>query len=108
MSDPWQDPSAKAWMRHVITDMVPKVEKSEAVISIAPSDGGEGDVKFWVELGASIMMDKPIVVVVFHDQEVPAKLAAVADEIVRCERGVNPAASEALAAAIKRVVGDHD
>jgi hypothetical protein len=61
--------------------MVPKLEGSAVAISIAPGDG-EGDVKFWVELGAMIMMDKPIVVVARPGQVLPQKLLAVADDVV--------------------------
>jgi hypothetical protein len=72
VSDFWQDPSAKVWIQQVLSDMVPKMADSALVCSIVPGDEG-GDVKFWVELGASIMMDKPIVAVVFDDRQVPAK-----------------------------------
>jgi hypothetical protein len=101
--DFWQEPSAKAWVHHVLDDMVPKLESSALVAMLVPDDR-EGDVKFWVELGASIMMNKPIIAIVFTDAEVPPKLASIADEIVRCPRGVNLQASEAVAAAVKRVL----
>jgi hypothetical protein len=101
VSDPWQDPSAKRWARHVVDDMVPKLESSAMSLSLVPDN--DGDVKFWVELGAAIMLDKPVIAVIFSDREVPPKLEAVADEIVRLPEGVNPAASQALAAAIERV-----
>jgi hypothetical protein len=92
-------------VRHVIKEMAPKMETSALVISLVPEDR-EGDVKFWVELGASIMLDKPIIAVLLGDAPVPAKLAKVADEIVRCPNGVDPESSEELAAAIKRIMGD--
>lgn len=106
-SDPWQDPTAKLWIQQVLSEMLPKLADSALVASIVPGDR-EGDVKFWVELGASIMLDKPIIAVVFEDRQVPAKLRAVADEIVVLPNGVDPAASEALTAAIRRVLGDDD
>lgn len=105
--DPWDDPSAKAWVRHVLREMAPKMADSALVISMVPEDR-EGDVKFWVELGASIMMDKPIIAIVLGDAPVPAKLAKVADEVVRCPNGVDPASSEELAAAIKRLMDDKE
>jgi hypothetical protein len=101
--DAWQDPSAKRWVRHVLDEMAPKLADSALSISMVPDDR-EGDVKFWVELGASIMMDKPIVAVIFNDQPVPEKLKLVANEIVRCPEGVTPEASEKLTAAIHRVM----
>lgn len=102
-ADPWQVPSTKRWVRHVIDDMVPKMSGSAFVMSLVP-DNREGDVKFWVELGASIMYDKPIIAVVFNDQPIPEKLKLVADEIVRLPEGVNAEASEAMTGAIERVI----
>jgi hypothetical protein len=105
--DPFDDPTAVAWAKHVLDDMAPKMSDSSLVVSIAPSNQGkhvQGDVKYWVELGASIMMDKPIIVVVMTDQEIPPKLALVADEVVRLPDGVNAAGSKELQDAIQRVM----
>ena len=104
--DPWSDPSTRAWVRHVIDDMVPKLESSAVSISLVPEDG-EGDVKFWVELGASIMLDKPILAVVLGGRRIPARLERVADEIVVLPAGVDPAGSQELAAAVERMLRRH-
>jgi|SRR6516164_2892780 len=103
--DAWQDSSAKTWVHHVLDEMVPKLSRSALVISLVP-ESREGDVKFWVELGASIMLDKPIIAVVMGDAPLPWKLVQVADEIVRCPKGIDPSSSDELAAAIKKVMGD--
>lgn len=102
MSDLWEEPTAKAWVKQVLEGMAPKMRDSALVMQLVPD--GDGDVKFWVELGASIMMNKPILALVFGDTEIPAKLALIADEIVRLPEGVNPDASDELAAAIKRML----
>lgn len=99
----WDDPTAKQWVQHVLEKMKPEMEASAAIAQIVPDDP-EGDVKFWVELGASIMMEKPIVAVVFPGRTIPPKLARIADEIVHLPDGVTPAASEDLADAIDRAV----
>lgn len=103
MADDWiDDPNAKRWVKHVVEDMLPKMEDSAVVCSIVPTDR-EGDVKFWVELGASIMLNKPLVIVAFDDRPIPERLRRVADEIVVCPQGVDPSASEELMAALLRV-----
>jgi hypothetical protein len=102
MSDWSQDPTAKRWMEHVIDDMEPKMRASVATVSLVPEDR-LGDVKFWVELGASICMDKPIIAVVLGDKPLPKKLAKVADEIVRCPDGIDEQASADLEAALQRI-----
>lgn len=107
MSEDWtDDPNAKRWIRNVLEDMVPKMEDSVIVMSVVPSNRGEGDVKYWVELGASICMDKPILTIVMGTDPVPKKLALVSDEIVRLPQGVQPDSSEELAAAMKRLIPD--
>jgi len=104
MDDWTKDPTAKRWIKQVLTDMVPKMKDSAIVCSILPDY--EGDVKFWVELGASIMLDKPIIIVAFEGRAVPEKLRRVADEIVICPDGVNPESTDELVAAFKRVLGE--
>jgi len=79
-SDPWNDPQAKAWAARVDRELIPKIESSAATISIVPK--GETDIKFAVELGLSIMLGKPIILLVVPGAKVPAKLARVADAII--------------------------
>lgn len=103
--DPWDDASAKAWINFVIEEMVPKLSSSAMALSIVP-DGDQwaaGDVKYWVELGASIMMDKPIIALVMNDRPIPPKLELVADELVRLPDGLGPEANDLIAAALERV-----
>lgn len=105
MEDWSKEPTGKVWIRHVLDEMVPKLADSALVIQLVPNND-EGDVKFWVELGASIMYDKPILAIVTGGREIPEKLRRVADEIVFLPNGVDPAGSEAVGEAIKRMMGD--
>ena len=61
-----------------------KIAGSAAFISIAPSDG-KGDVKFWVELGCAITMDKPILTMISPGMKLSAKLRAVSDTVVELD-----------------------
>lgn len=74
------DPDFIEWRKAVETELIPKLESSSAVVSLVPE--GETDIKFAVELGLSIMMDKPIVAVIQPGSQVPAKLVKVADHII--------------------------
>lgn len=78
--DPWNDPGAQNWLHHVRTHVLPMVEDSSVCISLCPSKGAV-DIKFAVELGMMVMLDKPILVVATDYDDVPAKLKAVADRI---------------------------
>ena len=84
MKDPWADPQIKRWMRHVRENVLPMVERSNVAISLVPPVE-KVDIKFAVELGMMIMLDKPIVVVIEPGQQIPMKLAMVADKIVEAD-----------------------
>lgn len=81
--DPWKDPDTVAWMDHVRREVAPAMQGSAYVMSLVPS--GEVDVKFAVELGLAIMMDKPIIAVAHHGSKPPAKLVQVTDKIIEAD-----------------------
>ena len=104
MSDPWEDPEIKRWAKHVREVVVPMIEDSDVVISIAPR--GEPDIKFCVELGMSIMLNKPIVVVARQRKDVPPQLWLIADSVIIGDI-TDPNFQEEMAAKLKARL-DHD
>jgi hypothetical protein len=103
--DYWDDPEMQQWARRVSDEVVPMIRDSAATISIVPS--GESDMKFAVELGLSIMMDKPIIIAVPAGVQVPSKLVLLADEIVELpSEGFGDETRERLNEAINRVLGE--
>lgn len=105
MTDWLSDPESRAWTRRVLDELVPKIEGSALTVSLVPR--GATDVKFAVELGLSIMLDKPIVLVVAPGTPVPEHLMRVADELVELDVGSpSPDASERLRQAVNRVIGE--
>jgi hypothetical protein len=74
------DPEFREFAQSVRGELIPKLENSGMVVSLVPS--GETDVKFAIELGFSIMLDKPIIAVVQPGTPLPDKLVRVADHIV--------------------------
>lgn len=100
ITDPFDTPEAHAWAQRVLTELVPMINGSAVSVSIVPS--GESDVKFAVELGLSIMLDKPIILAVAPGRSVPEHLARVADEIVELDT-TSPLAAARIQAAVKRV-----
>jgi hypothetical protein len=84
MSDPWDDPEVQRWTDHVRCELIPMIEGSSVAVSLCPPDG-KTDVKFAVELGMMIMLNKPIIVVANPGQTVPPKLVMVADRVVHAD-----------------------
>lgn len=102
MSDIWNNPDVKAWVARTAKELPGKIDSSAIVISIVPETAMKTDVKFAVELGFSIMMDKPIIAVVRPGTRVPDRLVRVADAIVECNME-SETDREKLAATINRL-----
>jgi hypothetical protein len=107
MSDnPWDDPETKKWMDHVRENVAPKIRDSGMTISLIPDDPKRTDIKFAVELGLSIMYDKPIIAVVAPGTQLPEHLVRVVDDIVEWDGSGDPVRNQALLEAIKRIKED--
>ena len=104
MTNPLDDPEFHRWAADVREGMLPKLTSSAYVISLVPQ--GDSDVKFAVETGFAIMLDKPIILAITPGQHVPRKLMLVADDVVEyditTEQGRSLGAA-ALAASMKRL-----
>jgi hypothetical protein len=72
-------PEWEAFATRFREDAAPMIEDSALTLSLVPEDT---DVKFSVELGYSIMLNKPIVLLVVPGQRVPEKLVLLADDVV--------------------------
>lgn len=64
-------------------DAMQKIDASAFVMSLVPKE--EPDVKFCVELGLSVMYDKPLVIVVAPETRIPERLQRLADEVIVCD-----------------------
>lgn len=108
MEDWTSDPEVRQWAEEFLEHTKPKLEESAVTMQLVPEDG-IGDVKLWVELGASIMMGKPIIAVAIGDREVPQRLAEIADEIVYLDRGFEDEVdNQKLIDAIDRTLPDDE
>jgi hypothetical protein len=87
----WDTEEGNAYVTRVRTELVPMIEGSAVGVSIVPTNPEDVDVKFAVELGLMIMMDKPICLVVQPGTEIPERLKRVADEIVMLGDGMGEA-----------------
>ena len=99
----------KEWDRfveHFRRDALEKMTDSAFVMSIVPTEGGL-DVKFAVELGAAIMLNKPIMAIVQPGATVPDKLRLVCEEIVEADLDLEEGRKK-ITAAISRIMGKED
>ena len=100
--DPFASEEWLEYAEHVKEELIPKLEGSAVAMMVVSEN--KVDVQFAVQLGFSIMMDKPLIAVVTPGSKVPDKLAKVADRIVEARMDDPRAMSEAIAAAFREVV----
>ena len=96
------NPDVQSWARRVREKLVPMLEDSSSTIAIVPH---EPDVKMAVELGMSILMGKPLIIVAPTERHCPQALAAWADEVVIVEPSewADGVAAARMAAAVQRM-----
>ena len=91
---------------HVRENLYPQMKASQFVISIVPLNLDGVDVKFSVELGFAIMLDKPIVAVIRPGTVIPKKLAAVVDRFVEFDLD-DPTTHERIAEAVLELANEN-
>jgi hypothetical protein len=80
------------------------MDDSAFCVSIVPrKPENYDDIKWCIELGMMIMLDKPIIAVVHPGTEVPSKLVLVADAIIEMDLG-DPRMSERMLEEINRTI----
>jgi len=103
MSDFWENADYGEWEDAVRREVIPMLQSTAACISLVPKV--TTDVRFAVELGLAIMMDKPIIALVRPGSKISAALARAADELVEVDIRREPdAAQRSISAAYERVM----
>jgi hypothetical protein len=88
------------YLEHARREMFPKLKESAFMIAIA----ADPDPKLCLEVGAAILFDKPILVVVLPGRQVPLALRTIAHKIVEIESMEDPASMNRLNAAIRELM----
>jgi hypothetical protein len=74
------------FVEHTRRSTVEQMSESAFVASIVPKgEVGHTDIKFAVELGLAIMMNKPIIAIIMPGAKIPARLSWVADRIIEAD-----------------------
>lgn len=89
----------RRFFEHARRVLVPMMADSGIYLGIAPD--GEPDVKFALEFGLAVLLDKPLIFVVLKGRTVPSKLRRVADAIVEVEDLDDPKSQDRIAAVLK-------
>jgi hypothetical protein len=103
MDDLTKDPEFKAWAAHVHAHVMPLIRDAETTIQLVPK--GETDIKFAVELGLSIMLDKPIITIIAPGMEISDHLRRVSDQVVELDLEADDARQK-VKDAVESVMGE--
>lgn len=68
------------FVRNYRAGTIKEIESSAMVMSLVPTE--EFDVKFALEIGAAIMLNKPIIAIVMPGRELNEKMAAISDRVI--------------------------
>jgi hypothetical protein len=80
---PFDTPEFRDFANDRIDNLLPMIQGSSVVISFVPK--GPSDVKFALELGFAMMLDKPVILAVHPGTPIPDKLRRIADAIVEAD-----------------------
>lgn len=81
------------FVRHARTDAVRLIHGSAFVMTFVPDDG-KPDVKFAVELGFGIMLNKPIITIAMKGQRVPPGLRRVSHSVIELTEDLDTQAGQ--------------
>ncbi len=99
------DPEFQEFQERVRRELFPMVMGSLAFVSVTPRTAEQVDVKFAVELGLAIMLDKPIIAIMRPGTKISEKFARVADRFVEMDEHPDEAFTERFQAAVAEVEG---
>lgn len=99
----------ESMVNDVVENLVPTIKDSSIVMTIWTDGSQHGDVKQALEIGFSILMDKPIIVIQFDDTPVSERLARAADVVISVDRDAPPQEShDLIQKALEKVLGTGD
>ena len=98
MRDFKRDPEWKRLERRVRHDLLPKMKESATTMIIAPDTDTDFDLMFAIQIGASILLEKPLLVMKPRGRTVLPKLERIADRVIEMDPDNDAGMQEQIAA----------
>ena len=73
------------WADMMRERLIPKMKDSASVMMIAPDISTKFDIEFALQIGACILLEKPLVLLADKTRTIPPKLRAIADRIIETD-----------------------
>jgi hypothetical protein len=94
------------WAKYVRETLLPLISLSEVTCCVIPRDPSKLDIQVATELGASVLVDKPIIALIQPGTKAPEKLAAIVDRFIEFDPSNPNQSSEAISQAVKELIDD--
>jgi hypothetical protein len=98
-----QDRAWREYSERFRREALPKIVSSSVTLSLYSGDGSDFDVKLATELGAMLLLDKPLILVALPGRTVPSRLRRAADVVIEDWHPDNVDAQERLAEGLGRL-----
>jgi hypothetical protein len=82
---PYDSNQFRSWADTMRTRLIPEMRDSANVLMIAPNMSAGFDIEFALQIGASILLEKPLILLVDRKRSIPPKLRAIADRIIETD-----------------------
>ena len=107
---PKQDRAWADYSEHFRRDGLPKIMSSAVTLTLLTprDDPQDWDIKQATELGAMLLLDKPLILVCTPGSSIPSRLRKAADLVIEDWTTDNHDAQERLTAAITTLTGEID
>ena len=92
---------------HVRENLIPKIEGSKIFVSIVPAPQ-KVDIKFAIELGIAILLDKPIIAAIVPGVKISEKLSRVVDRFVELNMDNSSETANGIREAVESLDKDLD
>jgi hypothetical protein len=83
--DPFERDDFRIWADDMRKRLIPKMRDSSNVLMLAPDLKAEFDISFALQIGATILLEKPLILVVHPGRQIPPKLRAIADRVIEAD-----------------------
>lgn len=83
--NPYESDQFRSWADTMRARLIPKMRDSANVLMIAPNMSEKFDIEFALQIGATILLEKPLILLVDRGRSIPPKLRAIADRIIEAD-----------------------
>lgn len=104
--NPFDSDGFRRWADDMRNRLIPNMRDSASVLMIAPRMEGRFDIEFALQIGASILLEKPLILLVHHGRTIPPKLRAIADRIIETDLNNMTMDAPAIQEQIKQAITD--